>query len=149
MDRDRKRGTVPRDPRADGGGDAPVAVVGIDPGRNVGVAWVDAAGRAVRLAVVTAADLDALLLPPDVPVAVGDGTGSTAVIGSLRRRGLVPQRVDETGSTLEARALYFADHPPRGVRRLVPAGMRVPPRILDDYAAYAIARRYLAARRGA
>jgi RNase H-fold protein (predicted Holliday junction resolvase) len=52
--------------------------------------------------------------------------------------------VDERETTLRARSLYFADHPPRGWRRLIPLGMQMPPRPIDDYAAVLIARRYLA-----
>jgi hypothetical protein len=50
--------------------------------------------------------------------------------------------VDETDTSYRARALYFADHPPRGWRRLVPLGLQLPPRPIDDYAALLIARRY-------
>ncbi len=52
--------------------------------------------------------------------------------------------VDEMGSTLEARRLYFADHPRRGWRRLLPLSLQVPPEPYDDYAAVVLARRYLA-----
>jgi len=54
--------------------------------------------------------------------------------------------VDERETTLLARARYFADHPPRGWRRLVPRGMLLPPRPIDDYAALLIAERYLKGR---
>jgi hypothetical protein len=54
--------------------------------------------------------------------------------------------VDERETTLRARALYFADHPPRGWRRLIPLGLQLPPRPIDDYAAILIARRFLGER---
>jgi len=54
--------------------------------------------------------------------------------------------VGEKSTTLEARNLYFRDHPASWWQRLVPVGMRSPPRHIDDYAAYAIALRWLAAR---
>jgi hypothetical protein len=54
--------------------------------------------------------------------------------------------IDETDTTYRARALYFAEHPPRGWRRLLPLGLQVPPGPIDDYAAMLIARRYLARR---
>ena len=122
---------------------APERVVAFDPGRNLGAAWVRADGTAERLALLTLDDLDRLELPAGAHVLVGDGTGSAGVLARLRKRGLEPYVVDEEGTTLEARALYFRDHPARGLARLVPAGMRSPPRTIDDYAAYAIALRWL------
>lgn len=44
----------------------------------------------------------------------------------------------ERNTTLQARELYFRHHPPRGWRRLLPKGMRVPPEPYDDFAALAI-----------
>lgn len=131
------------DPRTHGAGPGPEAtVVAIDPGHNVGVAWVDGGGRALRLAVLARGDLEVLLLPPHTPIVLGDGTGSRALAAILRARGIAPEMIDETGTTLEARALYFRDHPPRGVLRLLPPGLRSAPRPIDDYAAYAIALRW-------
>jgi len=79
---------------------------------------------------------------------VGNRTGSAEVLAELTRivPGLAVVLVEEAGTTLEARRLYFADHPPRGWRRLVPRSMQLPPEPYDDYAAIALARRYL--RRG-
>lgn len=74
-------------------------------------------------------------------VFLGDGTGSKEVAMELSRRGIGFTLVPEEGSTLEARGLYFLLHPPRGLMRLVPPGLRVPPRDVDDLAAWAILRR--------
>lgn len=52
--------------------------------------------------------------------------------------------VDETNSTLQARSLYYQDHPPRGWLRFVPRGLLVPDAPLDGYAALIIVRRYRA-----
>ena len=120
-------------------------MLAFDPGRNLGVAWVRFDGTVVRLAVLALDDVLALVLPPRAVVVVGDGTGSAAVVERLRRRGLDPLLVDERDTTLIARDLYFRDHPPRGLARLLPRGMRAPPRPIDDYAAYAIALRWLRA----
>lgn len=123
----------------------PEVVLAFDPGRNLGAAWVGFDGRVVRQAILASADLDRLVLPPRAVVLVGDGTGSGAVVERLERRGVRPLVVDERGTTLDARDLYFRDHPPRGLLRLLPPGMRVPPRAIDDYAAVVIALRWLAA----
>ncbi len=124
-------------------GEAMVAtLVAFDPGTHIGVAWLDPDGAAVRLTTVALDDLSDLSLPPTATVLVGDGTGRKEVVARLRSRGFEPQVVDERNTTLEARQLYFRDHPARGLARLLPPGMRSPPRKLDDYAAYAIALRW-------
>lgn len=46
--------------------------------------------------------------------------------------------VDEYGTTLEGRKLYWRLHPPRGIWKLFPCSLRVPPRDVDDLAAWAI-----------
>ena len=62
----------------------------------------------------------------------------------LEGLGLPIHLVDEYETSREARGLYFAEHPPRGWRRLVPLGLQLPERPIDDYAAILIARRFLA-----
>ena len=117
-------------------------LVAFDPGRNIGVAFVSAEGELLDAKVIDMARLETLELPP-ATLLVGNGTGSRAVQAVLQERGYLFELVDEMGTTLEARALYFKDHPPTGFFRLLPAGMRPPPALLDHYAAYAIALRYL------
>ncbi len=51
--------------------------------------------------------------------------------------------VDENNSTLEARDRYWEMYPPRGLNRLIPLGMRVPPRPVDDIVAILLIERYL------
>ena len=62
---------------------------------------------------------------------------------AVRAAGLPFALVDERETTLQARARFFIDHPPRGWRRLMPRGMLLPDRPIDDYAALLIAERYL------
>lgn len=140
--------TTRRPPAGAAAGEAAL-VLALDPGRNVGAAWVAFDGRVARRAILAEGDLDRLAIPPATVVLVGDGTGSAAVVERLRRRGVTPVVVDERGTTLDARALYFRDHPARGLTRLLPPGMRAPPRAVDDYAAVAIALRWLASGRRA
>ena len=112
------------------------------------MAFVGADGSLGFHAVVTAARLETLRLPEGAKVLVGDGTGSDAVQRLLLERGIVFRVVDEWGSSLAARTLYFRDHPPRGFQRLLPNGLRTPPELIDDYAAYALALAYLAENAG-
>jgi RNase H-fold protein (predicted Holliday junction resolvase) len=76
-------------------------------------------------------------------VAIGHGTNAAAVSAVVREAGLPFVLVDERETTLRARARFFADYPPRGWRRIVPRGMLLPNRPIDDYAALLIAERYL------
>lgn len=46
--------------------------------------------------------------------------------------------VDEHGTTLEARKLYFERNPPRGWRKWAPRGLLTPPEPIDAYAAWAM-----------
>jgi len=51
--------------------------------------------------------------------------------------------VSEELTSRLARERYWEDNPPRGLARLIPLGLRVPPRPVDDYAALIIAERLL------
>jgi RNase H-fold protein (predicted Holliday junction resolvase) len=52
-------------------------------------------------------------------------------------------QVDERYSSLEARTRYWQMYPPEGLSRLIPQGMRVPPRPVDDIVAIVLIERYL------
>lgn len=52
--------------------------------------------------------------------------------------------VDERYSTLEARDRYWQMYPPQGLKRIIPQGMRQPPRPIDDIVAILLIERYLA-----
>lgn len=119
-------------------------IVAFDPGRNVGVAYVGEDGRLQRRVIVTLETVDRLDVPVGAVVLVGDGTGSRALCARLEALGVNVQTVAEQGTSLQARELYYRDHPARGLTRLLPVGMRSPPVGIDDYAAYAIALRWLA-----
>ena len=126
------------------------AVLGIDPGtRKVGYALVaDAASAPIALGIepleVLMARLEPLLAAhPIRAVALGAGTNAALLQERLGVFGVPVHLIDETDTTYRARALYFADHPPRGWRRWIPLGLQLPPRPIDDYAALLIARRYI------
>ncbi|MCS7173686.1 MAG: pre-16S rRNA-processing nuclease YqgF [Armatimonadetes bacterium] len=78
-------------------------------------------------------------------VVVGDQTGCREVTALAKRLGRPVVPVSERGTTLEARIRYLRDHPPRGLRRLLPAFLRVPDRPYDDYVAVLLAERFFAA----
>ncbi|MEM7553168.1 MAG: pre-16S rRNA-processing nuclease YqgF [Cyanobacteria bacterium P01_A01_bin.84] len=51
--------------------------------------------------------------------------------------------VDERYTSLEARDRYWVMYPPKGLFKLVPKGMRQPPRPIDDIVAILLIERYL------
>jgi RNase H-fold protein (predicted Holliday junction resolvase) len=125
-------------------------LLGVDPGtRKCGYAVVERIGAPpLALGIAPLAEFGAQLtvlraeFPIDM-VAIGHGTNAGVVSNVVREAGLPLALVDERETTLRARARFFADHPPRGWRRLVPRGMLLPDRPIDDYAALLIAERYL------
>ncbi|MBQ9420001.1 MAG: hypothetical protein IJU31_06470 [Synergistaceae bacterium] len=77
-------------------------------------------------------------------IAVGNGTSSKKFCAFVSER--LPLEVmitDEKNTTLEARKLYWKLHKPGLLAKLVPQSARVPARVLDDLAAWAIALRAL------
>jgi RNase H-fold protein (predicted Holliday junction resolvase) len=51
--------------------------------------------------------------------------------------------VDERNSSLEARDRYWQLYPPQGLAQLIPQGMRIPPRPVDDIVAILLIERFL------
>ena len=74
-------------------------IIAVDPGKNLGVAWVSQEGTLLRHEIVTLADLETLELS-SATIIVGDGTGTVAVQKILKTRGLDFVVVDEEGTTL-------------------------------------------------
>jgi RNase H-fold protein (predicted Holliday junction resolvase) len=125
-------------------------VVGIDPGtRKCGIAVVRGiASVPLALEVVPfdefAERIVSLVALYGVrAIALGGGTHTSQVAAMLAGLGLPVGIVNERETTLLARSRYFAANPPRGWRRLIPRGMLLPPRPIDDYAALLIAERFL------
>lgn len=126
-------------------------VLGIDPGTHKCGYAVTLAVDAEPLAIgiVAPGALAATLLPlvrahGVRAIALGSGTHTAEIRARLQPLGLAVYAVDERETTLLARRRYFRAHPPRGWRRLLPLGMQLPPRPIDDFAALLIAERYLA-----
>lgn len=126
------------------------AVIGIDPGRiKAGYALIEASGDVVEAGIQPIERLKATLAEllarrPVSAIALGRGTNARGVRAQLEGLGAPIHLVDEYETTRWARQLYFADHPPQGLRRLIPLGLQMPSRPIDDYAAILIARRFLA-----
>lgn len=127
-------------------------VIAIDPGREkCGVAVVHKERGVLFRRVVPTDNLIAEVIGHfeeygSPLIIVGDGTGSIAVRSRLQNNLQVNKdrivAVDERRSTEEARTLYWQENPPRGLKRLIPLGMQVPPCPVDDYVAVILAQRY-------
>lgn len=124
--------------------------LGIDPGRGkTGLALVKETGEILRLHVAETKNIGREIkdfLKGDAPdfIVIGDGTNSAPVKEIAESALLVPAvLVGEAHSTEEARALYWEENPPKGLKKMLPKGMLVPPVPLDGYAAVILVRRYL------
>jgi len=128
----------------------PGALLAIDPGtEKCGVA-VLTAGEVMERRVVSPDDLLRVIGPWVIrhrirTVVIGNRTGASRIreLVAAAFPHLSVHDVEEAGTTLEARRLYFADHPPRGWRRLLPLSLQLPPNAYDDYSAVALGRRFL------
>lgn len=116
-------------------------IVAIDPGKNIGIAFVSAAGELLKSEIISLEDLKTYDFPDGIKLVVGDGTSSKKIVDIVGR--LEPILINEKNTSLIARDLYFKANPAKGLMRLIPTGLRSPPELIDDYAAYAIALRYL------
>ncbi len=129
-------------------------ILAIDPGREkCGVVVADDKVILDR-AVVPIADMASVLREWGrrngvTQVVLGDRTGREEVRKHLAAElpGVPVALMREAGTSLLARRRYFADHPPRGWRRLLPLSMQVPPGPYDDYAAAIILEGFLEGRR--
>ena len=125
-------------------------LLGIDPGtRKCGYAIVERLdAQPLALGIAPPEELAARLATLRAPfpidmVAIGPGTNADVVSAVVRDSGLPVALVDEGETTLRARARFFTEHPPRGWKRLIPRGMLLPDRPIDDYAALPDVERYL------
>jgi GNAT superfamily N-acetyltransferase len=126
-----------------------LGIAAVDPGRSkCGLAVTDQAGQTVvAAAILTPADSLALLQQWQGQglslVLLGNGTGSGRWREQLAPSGLAIQQCDEWGTTLAARQRYWQLEPPRGWRRCLPRGLRLPPRDIDDVVAQLLLERHL------
>ncbi len=126
-------------------------IVSVDPGREkCGIAVVDSSGTVLKRKVVTTISvIDNLLELTEKysadKILIGSGTNSKTIkkriIESIPN---IPiDIVDETHSTEIARKLYFKEYPPKGIFKIIPIGLQIPPVPYDDFAAVVLAKKYL------
>ena len=137
-------------------------VLAFDPGRDKsGFAFVDFDGGLIASGIFPTSEFKRLTddlspyiiegVPPENAIQrvkliiIGNGTHSREFAERVKATitGHEVMTVDERNTTLEARGLYWKLHRPGIFMRLLPEGMRVPGRVLDDLAAWAVALRGL------
>ncbi|MER3432671.1 MAG: resolvase [Leptolyngbya sp. ERB_1_1] len=127
-------------------------ILGFDPGRQkCGLAVMGVDRRLYYHEVISAESAIATIqsLRERFPISLlvmGDQTSSKDWKQRLTAELIEPMRVitvDERNSSLEARDRYWQLYPPKGLNRLIPEGMRTPPRPIDDIVAILLIERYL------
>ena len=126
-------------------------ILGFDPGRDkCGIAVMDSEGQIYKHQVVSSDDAIATIesLAQKYPletIVMGNLTTAKTWRSKLESHfaNFPIEMIDENNSTLEARSRYWSIYPPTGITRLVPQGMRIPPRPIDDIVAIILIERYL------
>ena len=126
-------------------------ILGFDPGRDkCGIALMNQKREILYHQVVESvkalATLDSLVQDyhPQL-IVMGDQTTAKTWKQALETKltsSLSIVMVDERNSTLEARDRYWEMYPAKGLARLIPQGMRIPPRPVDDIVAILLIERY-------
>lgn len=127
-------------------------VIGFDPGKlKCGLAVMTTSGQLISHEVVTSEEalsrLELLHRQYNFNLLVmGDQTTSKSwkkQITSVLPDTVNVVLVDERYSSLEARDRYWELYPPAGLTKLIPKGMRQPPRPVDDIVAIVLIERFL------
>jgi RNase H-fold protein (predicted Holliday junction resolvase) len=128
-----------------------MVILGFDPGKDkCGVAIIDS-DRALQYHQVIPTT-EVMTKIPDLcrqygisQIVLGDQTTAQQWRDRLTRiaNNIPIVLVDERFSTLEARDRYWQMYPPKFWEKLVPQGLRQPPRPIDDIVAIILIERYL------
>jgi RNase H-fold protein (predicted Holliday junction resolvase) len=128
------------------------AILGFDPGKDkCGLAVIGVDRQLYYHQVVPAKEAIANIqsLQQRFPISLlvmGDQTTAKQWKQQLNQELIQPLNiilVDERYTSLEARDRYWQMYPPKGLTKLLPKGMRQPPRPIDDIVAILLIERYL------
>lgn len=125
-------------------------IIAIDPGtKKCGYAVVDFNLNVLQREVIPADKIkdnieDSFKVYKITKIILGDGTNYKQIEKKLKDHfpRLKIILIKEDFSTLEARKKYFEAHPPRGISKLIPLSLRVPPCHYDDFVAVLLAEKY-------
>ena len=128
-------------------------IIAIDPGKDkCGLAVLDRPGSVLERKVLPREHI-----PNALPYFVAKYRVTTIVVGQSSSGKELERDISKTDlrihlvfvsekySTLEARKRYWKENKPRGLMRLIPTSLRVPPVPVDDYAAVILGERFLIA----
>lgn len=125
-------------------------IIAIDPGtKKCGYAVVDSNLSILQREVISEEKIvktieDSLNIYKINKIGLGNGTNYQKIEERLKNH--FPQLkiilIEEEFSTLKARKKYFKAHPPRGIFKLIPLSLRVPPCHYDDFVAVLLAEKY-------
>jgi RNase H-fold protein (predicted Holliday junction resolvase) len=126
-------------------------ILAIDPGKEkCGIAVLDKSGKILENDIVPRLEVKAtvyhyLSKHNTTSIVVGRSAFGKEVEKELSRLDIKANIifVSEKYSTLEARKRYWKDNRPKGLWRLIPRSLQVPPVPVDDYAAVILGERYL------
>ncbi len=127
-----------------------MCILGFDPGKDkCGIAVRSSTGKIYTHEVIASSQAIERLasLCQQYPIellVMGNQTTSKSWREKIAARVTVPiTLVDERNSTLEARDRYWQMFPPKGLQKLIPQGMRLPDRPIDDIVAILLIERHL------
>jgi len=125
-------------------------IIAIDPGtKKCGYAVVDSNLSVLQREVISTEKIaktieDSLNIYKINKIILGNGTNYKNIEKRLKNH--FPQLkiilIEEDFSTLEARKKYFEAHPTRGILKIIPLSLRVPPCHYDDFVAVILAEKY-------
>lgn len=126
-------------------------LLALDPGKDkCGLAVLDFSRNVLEKKIISPQDI-----PIQVPLLLAKYGISVIVVGQSAFGKRIEKEllklelktniifVSEKYSTLEARWRYWQENKPKGLWRLIPTSLRVPPVPIDDYAAVILGERYL------
>lgn len=125
-------------------------IIAIDPGtKKCGYAVVKSNLNVLQREVISVEKIaktieDSLTIHKIDKIILGNGTNYRNIEGKLKSHFSILKiiLIEEIFSTLEARKKYFEAHPPRGISKLIPLSLRVPPCHYDDFVAVLLAEKY-------
>jgi len=125
-------------------------IIAIDPGtKKCGYAVADSNLSVLQREVISTEKItktieDSMNIYKINKIVLGNGTNYKNIEKRLKNH--FPQLkiilIEEEFSTLEARKKYFEAHPPRGILKIIPLSLRVPPCHYDDFVAILLAEKY-------
>ncbi len=126
-------------------------VAAVDPGRDkCGFAVMDSSEKILYQKVIDTVSLEKAVEGAKKKygfkvLILGNGTTSRKAEERLKKAfsELSVMVVDEYRTTEMAKKEYWKANPPRGLKRLIPLGMQVPPVPVDDFVAVILARRFV------